>query len=167
MKTEKRCTACKNVLPIEKFHKDTRTNDGRITRCNTCMSKVTRIYNMKKKAKDPILYWAKNNIRSHKHSGYTVNLSIELLVGLANQTKHCSICDIELDYNSKYGERLKYNTPSLDRINNEPELNMNNVWIVCYECNASKRGRTMVELALWCEKFIEVWKTKFLVAQRK
>lgn len=48
-------------------------------------------------------------------------------------------------------------SPTLDRLNNEDFINLDNIQILCCQCNNFKRDRTIPELIEWCKKAIEVF----------
>lgn len=100
--------------------------------------------------------WARNTISGHRKCGYDVNISIDELVEIANNSKICPICDRGLNWSSdnKNG-RACSTSPSLDRINNEQCLNKTNVWIICHSCNSKKRDDTMEQLVTWCKRIVE------------
>ena len=103
--------------------------------------------------------WARYALISHKRRGHLVTISISDLETLAKKTTHCLYCDCELDwvYGSKgYGPNP--NSPSLDRINNEVELRLGNVEIICNRCNARKYSSTKQELIDWCRKVTDKFK---------
>ena len=42
------------------------------------------------------------------------------------------------------------NSPTLDRLDNEKVIRNDNVLILCYKCNATKRDRTLKEFLDYC-----------------
>jgi 5-methylcytosine-specific restriction endonuclease McrA len=65
------------------------------------------------------------------------------LYELFKTTKTCPICGITFTDNYKHGNINT--TQTLDRINNENEINISNVWVICYKCNTIKGDFTMKE----------------------
>lgn len=94
--------------------------------------------------------WAQKTIYEHKRNGYIVNISTDELELLSKNTKHCKYCGCKLNYN--YGTKGKTisNSPSMDRINNEKEINITNIQIICHNCNSTKRARTHREFVKYC-----------------
>jgi hypothetical protein len=45
---------------------------------------------------------------------------------------------------------MKSNSPSLDRLDNEDVIRKDNILILCYKCDATKRDRTMEEFLSYC-----------------
>jgi len=41
-------------------------------------------------------------------------------------------------------------SPTLDRVNNEDVIRKDNILILCYKCNATKRDRTLEEFVGYC-----------------
>jgi hypothetical protein len=93
--------------------------------------------------------WARNTFRSHKKSGYIMDISIDDIEIIAIQSKQCNICDIELNWGHKNGA-LEPNSPTLDRINNEKTINKNNIEILCHRCNTAKGKGTREEYIMRC-----------------
>jgi len=102
----------------------------------------------------PYRRWAKNTIRSHKNSGYEVFLPEEKLAIIAHQTSHCYICHQKLSW---FGKPRDTSLPSLDRVNNEKYLTLDNIAIVCMKCNWAKRQMPMAEFIRYCQKVAKVW----------
>jgi len=109
-------------------------------------------YNKEYRKKYPVKTWCQKTISSHKRSGYKVLFNWKDLFLIAKQTKYCPFCGVKLKW--KYGIEQKDNSPSLDRIDNENILRLNNTQIICYKCNRTKSDRTIVELAKWCKRFL-------------
>lgn len=101
---------------------------------------------------NPWQYWAQNTHRSHKWSGYIMNISILDLKQMALATIKCPICDKILNW---HNDKMKDDSPSLDRINNDSEININNVQIICIQCNTTKNARTMLDFVSYCRMVAE------------
>ena len=89
------------------------------------------------------LKWLKNSLQRHYKKGYGVSVTeTELKTNM--DITHCNICGKEL----KRGRNKKTSrnaAPSLDRINNETNMTLDNTQIICNECNVMKCNRTMDE----------------------
>jgi len=72
-----------------------------------------------------------------------MNITIPQLETLFKESKVCPICGVT--YITEYGVGHSNISQSLDRINNESELRLDNVWIICQRCNAMKGDFTMKE----------------------
>jgi len=84
-----------------------------------------------------------------------VNITIDELAKLAKKTKECRYCSKKIVF--KCGERrgkAEKNSPTLDRIDNEKELNINNIQVICFECNCMKGSKTHKELIEWCKNVL-------------
>jgi hypothetical protein len=108
--------------------------------------------------KDPKSYWCKNTISNHLNKGYLINFTFDELKLLADKTDLCLYCGIYLNW--EYGKGLKFNGPSLDRINNELNLTKDNIQIICYSCNTRKGIFTPDQLKDWCKKVLLVLENK-------
>lgn len=106
----------------------------------------------KKDIEDRYIIWAKNTIYSHKKRGFSVNLEYDKLAKRASHTTHCIICGRNLNWNSR---KVSPSSPTLDRIDNEKELNDSNTQIICYRCNAMKGSMTLQEFIFYCNIIAE------------
>jgi hypothetical protein len=96
---------------------------------------------------------AKATLDHHKKSGNIISITRDELELLYNAASTCKICGRKLTLEYGSGKILK-SSPSLDRINNEDELRVDNIQIICNCCNATKRNRTMKEFIEYCELVI-------------
>jgi hypothetical protein len=117
---KKICVKCGILQNINEFK-------NIISHCNKCQSKK---YHRR---------WSRHTISEHRRRGYIVNFSIDWLEEKTKSSSTCNLCGIALDWRDKKGMYNK-SSPTLDRRNNENELNINNVDIICYSCNSSKQA---------------------------
>lgn len=177
----KYCSAGKHFVPISMFGYHKYKDDKLNSNCKTCerarqkqwyrdnkehrleQCKGYRIKNVEAcrarvkewSDKNPIQCWAQGVKTSHKRYGIVVNTSIKFLMKLAENTKTCSICGRELDYSrGNKGGKMQPNSPTIDRINNEPSLDENNVWILCSNCNATKNIRPLSDFIEYCKYIV-------------
>lgn len=166
MKT-KICSKCKEKKDISEFWKHKRSKDGLYCWCKKCWKEYGKKYYQKNKEriskhsreyrkKHPVKHWCRTTIRQHKHKGFKVLFNFKDLIPIAKQTKYCSICDIKLKWG--YDKGRTNASPTLDRINNGKILTLNNIQIICYKCNATKRDRTMKEFIEYCNKVSKKFK---------
>jgi hypothetical protein len=147
----KTCSKCGIDQPITNFHKDNHHTDKLTSHCKSCCSVSRKQY----RKENPIFCWCIDTIHSHKKEFKVLFKPIELLL-LAEKTKTCIYCGCELQYGyNKKGSPYK-TSPSLDRINNEQFLSLDNVEIICHDCNAIKRCRTKNEFIDYCKKVGEL-----------
>lgn len=99
---------------------------------------------------NPIRERAQTIIDSHKRKGLKVIITKDELISLLEKTNVCSICGASLIKTYGHG-KIKPNSLSLDRINNEIELRIDNVQVVCYKCNTTKGTRTMNAFIDYCK----------------
>jgi 5-methylcytosine-specific restriction endonuclease McrA len=99
---------------------------------------------------DPYGAWQERSWKSHVRSGFDVRVEPSQLKELARNTTHCGICDCVLDWK---GDRSNSNDkrPTLDRINNENLIAIDNIQIICRKCNRTKSDRTMSEFIDYCK----------------
>jgi len=92
--------------------------------------------------------WTRSTIQSHKRKGYILNVSLDKLNEIAKNTIYCPICERKLNW---YNSKLRSNSPTLDRINNEKINNIDSIWIICNQCNTTKGSRTLKEFIEYCK----------------
>jgi len=72
------------------------------------------------------------------------------LILIAKQSKYCPICNCKLNW--KHGTKLNNYTPTLDRIDNDKTLILNNIQIICWRCNRAKGMMSMKEFINYCKQ---------------
>lgn len=101
---------------------------------------------------NPIMHWTHSVLSNHRRRGYLVSITNNQFTELAKKTPNCSICLRQLSWSSEgKNGRPQLNSPSLDRINNEKELRLDNVQVICWLCNLTKSSRTMQEFIDYCK----------------
>jgi len=175
MKT-KICSKCNKTKPISEFSKDRRTKDGLHYWCKKCQSKNAKKYyqenknnlkkyqrryyqNNKEKIKKQFKNWRKKNyhrywtlatLNNHKRSGYIININPDESEKMAKKSIYCPICEFKLNWSFGIKLRIQSNSPTLDRIDNNKILTLNNIQILCKKCNVTKQDRTMQEFIDYC-----------------
>lgn len=138
----KRCSKCGKLKPKSEFWKDSRNEDGLQLQCKECK----REYNLKRylnrKERNPIGWWVWRTVESHTDMGYTMR-DIDCIYEEAKHTKYCPICGVELIYCND--GKKSGNSASLDRIDNQKEINRDNFMIICSRCNSRKYNRSLKE----------------------
>jgi hypothetical protein len=151
----KKCSGCKEIKEDSEFYNSRLKRNG--SRCKKC----TIEDHIKFRNKRPQNVWAKDAINRHKRNGYNVYITPKELEKIAIETQNCPMCGKELDY--LYGNKdniRQFNSPSLDRINNENYIDKNNCWIICCSCNVHKSDKTLKEFVLYCEKIYKKFENK-------
>ncbi len=108
--------------------------------------------NKRSNENNPHRMWVRATINSHKKKGFIINITIDELTEIAKDIPKCFLCGVGLSWSrgDKNG-KAQFNSPSLDRINNENNINKNNIQIICYRCNSAKGTRTTQELIDYCK----------------
>jgi hypothetical protein len=88
----------------------------------------------------PVHVWAQKSLRRHERLGFAVSVTIEELVNLASRTNFCPYCGVALDFASGKGI-VRPNSPTVDRVNSEATMRLDNIQIICHACNSAK-GKT-------------------------
>jgi hypothetical protein len=164
MNTVKKCSHCKDILPLESsFFKNRHNKDGYSYDCKSCHSdrhckiiKKLRVENpsfihsreRRYRKKSPYKFWASRTISGHKKRGFVVNLNIRQLEEIAKSIHQCPICDVTLSWGGN--SKTSKNSPTLDRTDNGNVLSQNNVQVICHKCNVTKSDRTMKEFVDYC-----------------
>jgi hypothetical protein len=115
------CLKCNKSLSIDNFY------EGKNI-CKECL-KEYKIKNRKRE-------WALGTLRNHRKKGNEILINVDQLEELAEETTHCKYCGRKLQW-----ERFKGFTdavPTLDRINNENIISIDNIDIICHNCNSAK-----------------------------
>jgi len=102
--------------------------------------------------RDPYSNWA-STLRTHRRRGYLINITREELIKCAKDAKICPICGISMICEN--GTEHNWNSISLDRINNDKEININNIQIICKKCNSTKLNRTLEEMDTWVYNYLK------------
>jgi len=158
----KTCTRCGETKVISEFGISPRYADGFRTWCKECCKEDHKIYYLKNRKKinektskrqkeKPREYWAYSTMCGHRSRGCVVIVTKEELIALAYSSFNCGICGCLLDWSliGKNGSPCS-SSPSLDRINQENTLTMDNIQIICSKCNVTKNDRTMQEFIDYC-----------------
>lgn len=162
---EKTCCVCKLKKDISSFSKDKYTSDGLSCRCKSCDSirkkkipkEHTRKVSLQWANKNPLRKWMHGTLSQHKRLGFIVNFSNdEFLKWLERQPKKCNYCGAELNFThgTKDGKVIK-TSPTLDRINNETVLTLENIQLLCHSCNATKQDRGHDEFINYCNELVK------------
>ena len=143
----KKCSNCGELKPISEFHKQKNTNDGLRSECKICRKEY--------RENNYVRRWCTRTIYRHKTRGYIVNMTIDELYNIVKDEPICEICGKELEWYSTGKGKPTNLSPSLDRKNNENEINKDNISILCHKCNAKKNSESIEENVIWCKQFIE------------
>jgi len=107
----------------------------------------------------PRYVWVVGTLDRHKRRNIRIDISIDELEKLVLLCNKCQICGCDLDwsYGTK-GGKIRPNSPTLDRMDNENFINKNNILIVCNRCNSSKYDRTFKEFITYCKDIYQKFK---------
>ncbi|MFA5379641.1 MAG: hypothetical protein WC455_28040 [Dehalococcoidia bacterium] len=94
--------------------------------------------------------WATRTRLMHRTNGFLVNITLDEIHEMAENIENCPICGRELRWLSGH-KKVNGNSPTLDRIHNQNEMNADNVWIICHRCNTTKGDRSMEEFVEYCK----------------
>lgn len=110
--------------------------------------------------------WAESTLSDHKRSGFVISITKRELIGIAEKSKLCYLCELPLLWCESDKMLLFTNLPilsdkilkgwfpSLDRIYNENELRHDNIAICHLKCNIAKGTQTLNEFLDFCQLVI-------------
>lgn len=106
-----------------------------------------KAYKLAFRAAHPHRVWAINTIAGHRKRGYDVSgLCYPALEKKAQAVGVCRYCHRTLVWNHSHeGGAQAPLSPTMDRINNELVLTLDNIQIICSQCNTTKGARTHTE----------------------
>jgi 5-methylcytosine-specific restriction endonuclease McrA len=165
----KKCCRCKEEKDISFFGKNAHHNDNIHHYCKICQNEIAKEYrennhnkvlNSVKKYREnennKYKLFASSTFNDHKrYKQFIVNITKYEIEQLALNTNKCIYCDIELNYNRGKKYKTMLNSPSLDRTNNEKEININNIQIICHRCNTIKHDMTHKEFVIYCKTIVD------------
>jgi len=105
--------------------------------------------------------WASACLAGHRRRGYTTELTYDELCEVALKTEACFICGVMLDWQLGNKGHMNNRSPTLDRLDNEEVIRRDNILILCYKCNATKRDRTLREFLDYCGAVVERFYSHF------
>jgi len=97
--------------------------------------------------------WAVRTLINHRQKGYKILITIDELCEYAKLIDNCEYTDVPLNWFSK--GKCSSNSPSLDRIDNEKEIRLDNIRIVCHQMNTMKGSLSFKEYITHCKDMVE------------
>jgi len=133
MITEKRCSKCGEVKPLNEFYKSNTIKDGYYIHCKQCDKNKSTTYKHTKKGLITAIY--RNQKRSSKVRGYNhpTYTKEELKEWLFSQKLFHELFD-----NWKASNFDKMSIPSVDRINDYKGYSLDNIQLMSWEDNLNK-----------------------------
>lgn len=155
----KKCTACSQMRSRRSFTKSKSSRDGLSYWCRDCDLRKQQL----RRRRNRRLYWCVGTIRNHQIAGFEIKFSRDWLLSLTEATKSCPLCGTKIVWNNQGGSR--YDSPSLDRIDNQAVMTRSSVQIICHRCNAAKGKDTLRGYLRWLCSAAKVGR-KVLAARR-
>jgi hypothetical protein len=172
----KKCSKCRKDKDWSEFYKNRSAPDGLAYWCKDC----TREYRQTDKSKKRTKEYYKNNknyfseyttsyqntkdgykhnwcgtLHRHRYKGIEIHISSKELFEFIQDKNTCAICGKTLNWSRNGKKGGAHDSPTLDRINNENYIDLNNIQILCYQCNVGKQKMTNGEYINQCKMVLE------------
>jgi len=155
------CIVCNKSLPLNEFAQRKDAKDGHRNACLVCENKRKSIHATKNKTMTTARHQryinanvksrkATSAISSHRNRGYEILITSAEIKKKMDETVCCPLCGQEIDYSRTPKDIFKM--PSVDRINNESYLSIDNTWIICRRCNTAKGNLPLKEFVEYCKR---------------
>ena len=144
--TEKECSYCKMIKPVQFFKKQIIYVDGYSSQCKKCQYEICtdsrKAYELKNWAKRLFLH-------AKKHSKYDFDIDEQFVLELyEKQNGKCFWFNVDL----KPSNEAKYPwQPSLDRLDREKGYTRDNVVLACYTANIGRNTSNEATFSLFVE----------------
>lgn len=140
------CIGCKNLLAQKYFSYKVKEDpsQGIRERCKSCSAEKARKERERRKNNwkyKPTLHMLNNSKQRAKAAGLEHTLTINDII----IPDYCPVLGIKLETGNR---REKYNSPSIDRIDNKKGYTNNNIIIVSNRANILKKDATLDELVM-------------------
>src|SRR6267378_6101913 len=152
------CNRCKRELPISDFYNPPSGMRYSCKKCDLDYARTFRLthpewlrqYQKEYYRRNPRRRWAIACLAGHRRRGYKIEITSKELYALALKTENCFICQAPLEWQLGNKGHMNKRSPTLDRLDNEGVIRNDNILILCYQCNATKRDRTLKEFLDYC-----------------
>lgn len=146
IEASKRCSKCRQVLPVEQFYKNASRRDGLDHQCKQCGNQSRNQYAIK----NSIVVQTAKMIQRARDRAKKKNLPFDIDHDYIRSIvpTHCPIFGMPLEWSSRRGNGSipLMNSPSLDRIDPSKGYVKGNVWIISNKANSIKNNATHDEL---------------------
>jgi 5-methylcytosine-specific restriction endonuclease McrA len=96
-----------------------------------------------------------STLHRHKYKGISINITTAELFEYVKDINTCKMCGKILNWTKNGKKGATHDSPTLDRIDNEDYIDLNNIQILCYQCNAGKQKMTNDEYINQCKMVLE------------
>ena len=152
----RQCSCCGELKPLNDFY-TAKGKDGTIYIRRICKQCVYR-QQLVDINKSPKRSWCITTLSNHKQKqNIIIDISLDELHEFVEDKDYCYICGKELDWSRGKKGHIQPNSPTLDRLNNSNVISVDNIQILCSECNAMKQNKSIIDLVDWCKQVIKVY----------
>lgn len=141
IEASKRCSKCRQVLPVGQFYKDAGNSDGLGQQCKQCRQQYY--------IDNPVIRQTGNMTNDAKRRAKKKNLPFDIDKDYIRSIvpSHCPILGMPLEWSAhRGGQGPLPNSPSLDRIDPAKGYIKGNVWIISHRANQIKSDASHDEL---------------------
>lgn len=142
IEASKRCSKCRQVLPVEQFYKKKCHRDGMRSECKQCSIKYLM--------ENPITKQTGQMVASARRRAKKKNLPFDINHDYIRSIvpSHCPIFGMPLEWSTQRGNGniALPNSPSLDRIDPSKGYIKGNIWIISHRANQIKSDASHDEL---------------------
>jgi hypothetical protein len=144
----KQCSRCGLILPLTMFYSRKINKDGLQGRCKQCMNKGSTRWEKENPVKVQTMYMVCAARNRAKKRGWDFNIDADYVRSFV--VSNCPILGMPLEWSCCRGDdnKLRSNSPSLDRIDSTKGYVRGNVWIISHRANCIKSNATHEELKL-------------------
>lgn len=160
---DKICSKCRISYPIEYFHKNKKTKDGRHNQCPKCKYKYDVEYRQKKeyrekeklRSSERRLYDWKTRFNGAYHNALKRGYEWTITIDDVPIPEVCPLLGIPLVMGNKY----RWNKPSIDRIDSTKGYTKDNVWVISVLANTMKSIATKEQLITFAKNTLKIFTT--------
>jgi len=135
----KRCSGCKELLPVDEFGKHASTYDGLMGKCRVCRKEYSAYhYDKWIKSNPERRLWSSAKARAKKENREFTITPEDIVI-----PDVCPVFGFDLEVNT--GERYKDTSPSLDRFDSDKGYTPENIRVISWRANWLKKNMTTAE----------------------
>ncbi len=96
-----------------------------------------------------------STLHRHRYKGISIDITMAELFDYIKNIKTCKMCGKPLNWSKNGKKGAEHDSPTLDRINNEDYINLDNIQILCHQCNSGKQKMTNDDYIQHCKNVLK------------